>query len=215
MDITIAILNFNRSKFLDRSLRSCLDQITTNKKIEVLVIDDNSKDNSVKYLEQFKRYIKIIKNKKNMGVGYCSNLAVKKAKGKYFLRVDSDDYLNKLTAQIMSEILDNNKELSFVYSDHFRVDEKSIKQNLVRLKSLENLYLHGAGIMFRRKDILSVGNYDKNLRGAEDHELIMRLIKNNKKSFHIPLPLYRYYIHNQNLTKSQKRKNYIKRFSKF
>ena len=125
------------------------------------------------------------------------------------------DYLNKLTAQIMSEILDNNKELSFVYSDHFRVDEKSIKQNLVRLKSLENLYLHGAGIMFRRKDILSVGNYDKNLRGAEDHELIMRLIKNNKKSFHIPLPLYRYYIHNQNLTKSQKRKNYIKRFSKF
>ena len=68
MDITIAILNFNRSRFLDRSLRSCLEQVTINKKIEVLVIDDNSKDSSVRYLEQFKKYIKIIRNKKNKGL---------------------------------------------------------------------------------------------------------------------------------------------------
>ncbi len=210
MDITIAILNFNRSKFLDRSLRSCLEQLTINKKIEIIVVDDNSKDDSLKYLSQFKKYIKIIKNTKNKGVGFCSNLAVKKSKGKYFLRVDSDDYINKFTCHIMSEILDNDPKMSFVYSDHFRVNERSIKQKIVKIDNRKKLFLHGAGIMFRKKDIVEVGNYNKLFREGEDHELIKKLIKKKKKFFRIPIPLYRYYIHNQNLSSTGNRDKYIK-----
>ena len=213
MDVTIIILNFNRRKFLERSLRSCLDQITANKKIEVLVVDDNSKDDSIKFLKRYKKQVTLIKNKKNHGVGYCSNLAVKKSKGKYFIRVDSDDYINKFTVEIMSEILDNNKELSFVYADHFRVDENSFKQKLVKIRNLKQLFLHGAGIMFKKNDVLSIGNYNKNLRGAEDHELIYRLIEENKKYFHLPLPFYRYYIHRNNLTNHQNRQKFIKKFN--
>ena len=94
--ITIAILNFNREKFLDRSLRSCTDQILFGKTSEILFIDDCSTDNSVSKLKSFNiENLRIIRNKKNMGAGYCSNLAVKKAKGKYFIRVDSDDFINK------------------------------------------------------------------------------------------------------------------------
>ena len=210
MDITIAILNFNRSKFLDRSLRSCLEQLTINKKIEIIVVDDNSKDDSLKYLSQFKKYIKIIKNTKNKGVGFCSNLAVKKSKGKYFLRVDSDDYINKFTCHIMSEILDNDPKMSFVYSDHFRVNERSVKQKIVKIDNRKKLFLHGAGIMFRKKDIVEVGNYNKLFREGEDHELIKKLIKKKKKFFRIPIPLYRYYIHNQNLSSTGNRDKYIK-----
>ena len=65
MDITLTILNFNRSRFLDRSLRSCLDQVLSNKKIEVIVVDDASTDNSLKYLKGFKNYIRVFKNKTN------------------------------------------------------------------------------------------------------------------------------------------------------
>ena len=64
MEISIAILNFNRSKFLDRSLRSCLEQVTINKKVEIIVIDDNSKDDFLRFLSQFKKYIRIIKKHK-------------------------------------------------------------------------------------------------------------------------------------------------------
>ena len=39
---------------------------------------------------------------------------------------------------------------------------------------MNKLFLHGAGIMFRKKDIIEVGNYNKKLREAEDHELIKR-----------------------------------------
>ena len=138
MDITLAILNFNRSKFLDRSLRSCLDQVLSNKSIEVIVIDDASTDESLKYLKGFEKYIKIYRNKKNMGAGYSSKLAVKKSKGKYFIRVDSDDYLNKYSVQIMFEILDFNRNLAFVYADHYRVDEYGFKQKIIKLNSKKN-----------------------------------------------------------------------------
>ena len=100
---------------------------------EIVLIDDHSTDNSLKLLQGYKKYIKLILNKKNKGIGYCSNLAVKKAKGKYFLRVDSDDYLNKFTVHIMTQILENNKNISFVYADHYRVDEFGVKQKCHRL----------------------------------------------------------------------------------
>ena len=45
IDITLAICNFNKAEYLDRSIRSCLDQIVFGSKmIEVIVIDDNSSD---------------------------------------------------------------------------------------------------------------------------------------------------------------------------
>ena len=68
-----------------------------------------------------------------MGVGYCSNLAVKKAKGKFFIRVDSDDYLGRLATEIMSNILRENKKISFVYCDHIRVDRNGFKEEKVQL----------------------------------------------------------------------------------
>ena len=79
-DVTVAILNYNRVEFLDRSVRSCIEQVTTNnQKIEVIVIDDNSNDNSINFLRNYKDKIRVFKNKKNMGIGYSSNKAVKKA----------------------------------------------------------------------------------------------------------------------------------------
>ena len=59
--ISILITNFNKSKFLKRSISSVINQTYINK--EILVFDDCSKDNSLEILTKFKK-IKIIKNKK-------------------------------------------------------------------------------------------------------------------------------------------------------
>ena len=45
-------------------------------------------------LNEFKTNIKIIKNKKNIGVAASVNKAIKASKGEYFVRVDSDDYIS-------------------------------------------------------------------------------------------------------------------------
>ena len=110
--ISIAILNFNRVKFLDRAIRSCVTQYLSDKTKEVIVIDDFSNDRSRKFLRAmnkiYKGSIKVFYNKKNMGVGYCSRLAVNKSRGKYFMRVDSDDFLNRHAVDIMADLLENN-----------------------------------------------------------------------------------------------------------
>ena len=71
--------------------------------------------------------LKIYRNFKNKGIGFSSKKAVQLSKGKYFIRVDSDDFLNMHALDIMYKILDNNSEYAFVNCDHFFVDEKAIK----------------------------------------------------------------------------------------
>ena len=211
-DITIAILNYNRSKFLDRAVRSCLEQSLTAKTSEIIVIDDCSTDRSWEYLTHHKKsfnLINIYKNKKNMGAGFSSNFAVRKALGKYFIRVDSDDYLNKFAVDIMTNILDNNPEYGYVYCDHFRTDEWGIKQEIIKLNNKKNIYNHGAGILFRTSLIKKIGNYNSKFREAEDHDLIKRINKISK-GFYLPIPLYRYYIHSNNISNSGNRKKFIK-----
>ena len=64
-EISIIILNYNRQKFLDRSIRSCADQITFNRKIEIIFYDDGSTDSSLKLVKKMKSpFIKILSNKK-------------------------------------------------------------------------------------------------------------------------------------------------------
>jgi glycosyltransferase involved in cell wall biosynthesis len=214
IDISIVILNYNRVNFLDRSIRSCLDQFLLGlKKLEIIIIDDASNDNSYKLLNNYKNQIKIIKNKKNMGAGYCSNLAIKIARGKYFMRVDSDDFISKLSCEVMSSILENNKKIAFVCADHIRVDKNGLRENYVQLNNIKKIKNHGAGIMFRTEFIKMVGNYNKNMRQAEDHDLIDRLTK-KFKYFYLPVPLYRYYIHENNISLKNERKKFLKIFSK-
>jgi glycosyltransferase involved in cell wall biosynthesis len=211
-DISIAILNYNRAQFLDRAVRSCLDQYLSGKTKELIIVDDASNDESIDFLNSHKKKydsFKLIVNKKNKGPGYCSNLAIKNSQGKYFIRVDSDDYLNRFAVDIMADILNYNEDFGYVYCDHFKTDNWGLKQKIVKLNSKKVLLNHGAGILFRTDLIKKVGNYNPSLREAEDYELISKL---NKicNSFYLPLPLYRYYMHENNISKSGKRSEYIK-----
>ena len=86
-DVTIAIINYNRFKYIDRAVRSCLDQNLTFKTHEVLIVDDNSSDKSMEYISahpHLKKYLKVYKNKKNYGAGYCSKISCYKKQWKIF-----------------------------------------------------------------------------------------------------------------------------------
>lgn len=216
--ISIIILNHNRCEYLDRSIRSCISQQIIDKDIEILIVDDGSSDNSISIMNYFKdNYlsdIKIYKLKKNMGPGYCSNLAVKKSKGDYIIRVDSDDYISKIAIEIMSNILIHNDNLAYVYGDLIRVDDVGRLINLVKLDNKKKVYDHGAGIMFKKSVVLNVGNYNKSLKIAEDYALIKKIDKKNFKSFYIPVPFYRYYIHQKNISHKFDRKKIIRKINR-
>lgn len=85
---------FNREKFIARFIMVIQNQDFNN--LEIIFIDDYSKDNSVKVIEDYKiidKRIKLIKNKKNQGTFISRNIGVLYSKGKYVILPDSDDVL--------------------------------------------------------------------------------------------------------------------------
>lgn len=206
--VSIVITNFNRAAYLPRAIRSCLDQILFSPiTFEIIVVDDGSSDNSIETLNMFSQQITLLKHEDNRGVAAASNTGIGAANGEFIMRLDADDFLNRFSVYLLSQILIENPEIGFVYTDHFRVDEKGYKQEKVILNTDEKIHDHGAGIMYRKEVFYKVGPYDEELRNCEDFDFFARVMK-IYKGFHLPLPLYRYHIHGENISLRKDRIDY-------
>jgi len=207
--ICLCITNYNKEIFLERSIRSCLSQMQNELHIEVILVNDGSKKfNRKEFLREFAD-IKIITYKKNKGVAFASNMALKKTNADYFMRVDADDYISVKSALLLSEILNDNPQIPFVYGDILKINKYGINKKL-RRNSKKVLLEHGAGIMFRTKFLKKIKGYDENLKNCEDFDLIVRMEIKYGSGYYIPISYYRYYITNgMHLSKSVNRKRYI------
>lgn len=101
--LSIVITNFNKAKYLNECLNSITKQNLA--KIELILIDDNSNDQSRKILNEYKNKIKIFYNKKNIGPSACRNIGIKAATGDYIAFVDSDDKIFNCLSKIIKNIL--------------------------------------------------------------------------------------------------------------
>ena len=95
--VSILIANYNNKNLLERSINSCKKQSYKNK--EIIVFDDLSDDGSQNLLKKIKN-IKVIYNKKKLGIPYLDSMNAyrkmfKLARGKFIFFLDSDDFYNK------------------------------------------------------------------------------------------------------------------------
>ena len=98
IDPKVSIISpvYNREKYLLRFLKSIQYQKFND--LEIIFIDDFSKDNSVKIIEESQKRDKrilLIKNKKNRGTFISRNIGVLNSKGKYLILPDPDDIISK------------------------------------------------------------------------------------------------------------------------
>ena len=187
-----------------------MDQSMNRVDYEIIVVNDGSKDKTKFAANLFKEEIKLINNKRNMGLPYSINKGILSAKGRYVVRVDSDDYVNKEFLNIPYNFLSSNEEIDAISCDYFLVDdkEKVIKRENSNRKPI------GCGIMFRLEQLLELGLYDNKLLVHEDKDLRYRFLK-KFKIYRIPLPLYRYRKHEKNITNNLfKMKKHFRQFKK-
>jgi glycosyltransferase involved in cell wall biosynthesis len=115
--VSILITNYNKSRYLKKTISSCLSQNFDNK--EILVFDDCSTDDSLKILNKFKK-IKVIRNKKKkfksgpLNQIYGLNELFKISKGNIIFLLDSDDMFRKNKLFEISKIFKKNKKINFI-----------------------------------------------------------------------------------------------------
>jgi glycosyltransferase involved in cell wall biosynthesis len=192
---SIIITTFNYARYIERAIRSCLDQSMPKNKYEIIVVDDASTDNTQQILNNYKEEIRIITFTENKGLAAARNEGVRKARGQYVVFLDADDYIHHDLLKIQSLYLEENHQLEAVSIDYYLVDEK--ENNREWVKSEEKPI--ACGIMFRKDLLIEIGLYDEQFRAREEEDLRIRFLQ-KFSIYPIPLPLYRYRRHDNNLT---------------
>lgn len=107
--LSIIITTYNNGEFIE----TCLSKISKqySDKIEIIIVDDDSNDNTV---EICKKHLRLIKNKeiiinKHSGLSVSRNIGVKHAKGTYIAFVDGDDWVDQNYVKNAIKTLEKNK----------------------------------------------------------------------------------------------------------
>ena len=200
LQISIIVPVFNREKFIGRCLRSLLSQTFGVNNFEIILVDDGSTDSTEKIYKTFSNDITIIKLKKNYGLPTALNKGIKSAKGRFVIRVDSDDYVNSQFLQVLYLFISENPEIDAVACDYLLVDDK--EETIKRLDCSKKPI--GCGIMFKTEHLVEIGLYNEKFLLHEEKELRSRFEKKYTVT-RVSLALYRYRKHDSNMTNDKKR----------
>lgn len=200
MKITVGIACFKQKQWLSSCLRSLSSQKNIAKsEFEVIVVNDDPHEKLDEIITKFNTLnISLLNNHENMGLSKSLNKILNVARGRYFIRVDSDDYVSEIYLSYLATFLDNNRNYQAVACDYMKVDSRG--RILNHHVSSEDEFI-ACGIMFTYESLLDVGMYNENFEMREGHELLKRY-KQKYSVFNMPLPLYRYRIHESNRTKT-------------
>lgn len=115
--ISIIVPIYNVEKYIGKCLTSLINQ--TYKNLEILLINDGTKDNSIKEVEKFNDKRIRLYNKKNGGLSSARNFGLKFATGDYVMFVDSDDWLDVFCVEKCVNELEK-KDYDLIYFPYIR-----------------------------------------------------------------------------------------------
>jgi len=123
MLVSVIISSFNYARYIERAIRSALDQSLDRTRYEIIVIDDASTDQTKHVLENYKDEVRVIQFEKNKGLSAVRNEGIKKAKGQFVVFLDADDYIQHDLLKLQSVFLSENNQLNAVSVNYYLVDE--------------------------------------------------------------------------------------------
>lgn len=137
--ISIIITVYNSEKYITKCLNSIKKQ--TLEDFEVIIINDGSTDKSKNKIEKFttdKRFR--LYNRKNCGIGASRNFGIKKVKSDYVMFLDSDDYIEKDTLEVLYNKITKDK-LDIVVCDYYEEQYESKTTKEIKIKDFKNTTL--------------------------------------------------------------------------
>jgi len=187
-EITVLMSVYNGEKYLREALDSVLNQ--TFKNFEFLIINDGSTDKTERILKSYNDpRIKIVNNKKNIGLTKSLNKGLKLAKGKYVARMDADDISLPERLKIQLKFMEENGKFGLVGSWATLIDKKGVPlevwqtnyypEDIFYMLNFRNCLTHSS-TMFRKDLVLDLGGYNEKILRSQDYDLWQRLSKKGK-----------------------------------
>lgn len=184
--ITVIIPMHNSSKHIVECIESVINQTYEN--IEIIIVDDASKDNCLEIVKKIKdNRIKIIELKENVGAGIARNKGIEAATGDYICFLDSDDFwaLNKLEKQVKF-MEDNN--YTFVYTQFWYL--KNGRKRVARLprklkykQALKNHAILTSTVMLNREHLRKEEIYMPDIKRGQDSATWWNILKNGVTAY--------------------------------
>jgi glycosyltransferase involved in cell wall biosynthesis len=182
--VSIVIPVHNGEEYIKEAIDSCLNQ--TYKNIEIIVVDDESTDNTLQILREYGDIITVVPVEKQNGLGNVLNIGIRASKGEYIARMDADDVMYPIRIEKQVEYMQNNPscvavggQIDIIDSDgnitghrEYAVEDRDIKKNMFLFQP----FAHPA-VMLRRSALEDVSLYPENIWKVEDVKLFFLLSK--------------------------------------
>ncbi|MDG1261097.1 MAG: glycosyltransferase family A protein [Flavobacteriales bacterium] len=195
--VSLIITTYNYAQYVERAIRSALEQSLPQNQLEILVINDCSTDRTPDILANYEDEVRVYNLEENLGLSGARNFGIKKARGQFVVFLDADDYIHRDLLKTQKLFLDENNALDAVSTDYYLVDVRG--QHIKHVSSEEEPI--ACGIMFRKDFLFNIGLYDESFRSREEEDLRIRWVE-QYGIYNLILPLYRYRMHDHNLTKN-------------
>ncbi len=199
--ISVVIPVYNAVAYLEEAIQSILSQ--KHKEIEIILVDDGSKDNSIQIINKYVQNHHNIKSasQANAGPSAARNTGIKMAKGNYITFLDSDDYWPKSCIQSQFQHLHHNPDAKIVWgkTQFFRLSEGKEIETI----GLPLHFLNVGSSLFHRDLFDLVGFFDENLFFSEDLDWFSRAREARVKILKHPETVLFYRSHEANMTKSK------------
>ena len=221
--ISIIIPVYNAEKFLNKCLDSVVNQ--TYKNIEIICVNDGSKDDSLKILREYQKKDSriIIIDKKNEGVSEARNVGIRKSTGEYITFIDSDDWIELNTIEILYNAL-LKEDVDVVRGNYFTNSSYEKVENSGKLYELENkkvltsdddfiekvinkllngrLPCYTVLLLIKKEKLLKTNLFDKGIVYMEDTIFYNKLMNEIESIYFLQMPTYHYLINQESCTKS-------------
>ncbi len=217
--ISVIMCTYNEGqKELAQAIQSILSQTYTC--FELLIVLDNPENQLIRELvfsyAQKDHRIRVVENKRNMGVAKSTNRAWKMAKGKYIAKMDADDIASPQRLERELEVLLERK-LDFVAASKRNIDEQgnqlgffvnSLNPDQVRLLlPYDNLVNQSTVLM--KKSVLKELNGYTNLPSCEDYDLWLRMMCSGYRMAILPDIFVDYRVRQNSITRTDHYKQYL------
>lgn len=216
LKLSLVVPMYGVEKYLHKFLNSLERNLKPG--IEVLIINDGTKDNSGEIAEKFAvrypDYVNVV-HKENGGISSARNKGIELAKGEYIIFPDPDDCLAEDYVDTILMAIDEYDMPDMIFFDYYvGCDEKGFKCNTVpnfekgivvkekfMREHIKDTNIKGMVWCKAIKKSLYDGLwFNTNTRIAEDYELLTDLVLRIEKIVYIPKPLYYYIMRENSLT---------------